>query len=193
MIDYEVLCQTIEDWRAGRRPSLDLATPAAEEYAEVDSYEFAEPHAEVAQDYVEEQAYAEPAPGQDPAQHGDAMETYEAGEYVDLSQDQEQIQSDVAAQSYETRDYPDPGLVQDDDATQAYEPGEYAEPPQGVEPAPAVPEPGHGGVEGEEEFGGSDAVEAGEEIGSPQQEVVSGGTSPMEVEVDVEDDDPPPS
>jgi hypothetical protein len=41
MIDYELLCQTIEDWRAGRRPSIDLsATPvgagAAEEYAEVE-------------------------------------------------------------------------------------------------------------------------------------------------------------
>ena len=41
MIDYEMLCQTIEDWRAGRRPSIDLsATPVgagtAEEYAEVD-------------------------------------------------------------------------------------------------------------------------------------------------------------
>lgn len=42
MIDYELLCQTIEDWRAGRRPSIDLSpTPAvagaAEEYAEVDA------------------------------------------------------------------------------------------------------------------------------------------------------------
>lgn len=41
MIDYELLCQTIEDWRAGRRPSIDLsASPvgagAAEEYAEVE-------------------------------------------------------------------------------------------------------------------------------------------------------------
>jgi hypothetical protein len=41
MIDYELLCQTIEDWRAGRRPSIDLsATPvgagAADDYAEVD-------------------------------------------------------------------------------------------------------------------------------------------------------------
>ncbi len=44
MIDYEVLCQTIEDWRAGRRPSIALSlsaaaggTDAAEEYAEVDA------------------------------------------------------------------------------------------------------------------------------------------------------------
>lgn len=42
MIDYELLCQTIEDWRAGRRPSIDLSpTPvgagAAEEYAEVEA------------------------------------------------------------------------------------------------------------------------------------------------------------
>lgn len=42
MIDYELLCQTIEDWRAGRRPSIDLSAPpvgagAADEYAEVEA------------------------------------------------------------------------------------------------------------------------------------------------------------
>jgi hypothetical protein len=53
MIDYELLCQTIEDWRAGRRPSIDLsASPVgagvAEEY-EVD-----------AEQGYEEQQYADP-------------------------------------------------------------------------------------------------------------------------------------
>jgi len=41
MIDYELLCQTIEDWRAGRRPSIDLSPApvggSAEDYAEVDA------------------------------------------------------------------------------------------------------------------------------------------------------------
>jgi hypothetical protein len=42
MIDYQLLCQTIEDWRAGRRPSIALSVASvgsshAEEYAEVDA------------------------------------------------------------------------------------------------------------------------------------------------------------
>lgn len=42
MIDYQLLCQTIEDWRAGRRPSIDLSpapvgSAPAEDYAEVDA------------------------------------------------------------------------------------------------------------------------------------------------------------
>jgi hypothetical protein len=65
MIDYEMLCQTIEDWRAGRRPSIDLsATPvgAAEEYAEVEADpayddgqgQYADPNQEQAYETYEE-------------------------------------------------------------------------------------------------------------------------------------------
>jgi hypothetical protein len=56
MIDYELLCQTIEDWRAGRRPSIDLsASPVgagmAEEY-EVDAEQAYDPqYAEPGQAY----------------------------------------------------------------------------------------------------------------------------------------------
>lgn len=55
MIDYELLCQTIEDWRAGRRPSIDLsATPvgagAAEEY-----------EVEAEQAYDDQGQYADPS------------------------------------------------------------------------------------------------------------------------------------
>ena len=61
MIDYELLCQTIEDWRAVRRPSIDLsATPvgagAAEEY-EVE----AEAEAEPEQGYDDQGQYADPS------------------------------------------------------------------------------------------------------------------------------------
>jgi hypothetical protein len=65
MIDYELLCQTIEDWRAGRRPSIDLSptpvgTGAAEEYAEVDA----------------DQAYEG---GYDQGQYADPNQQYEGG------------------------------------------------------------------------------------------------------------------
>lgn len=65
MIDYELLCQTIEDWRAGRRPSIDLsATPvgagAAEDYAEVEEAD---------------QAYE----GYDQGQYADPNQQYEGG------------------------------------------------------------------------------------------------------------------
>jgi hypothetical protein len=56
MIDYELLCQTIEDWRAGRRPSIDLsASPVgagvAEEY-EVDAEPAYDPqYADAGQSY----------------------------------------------------------------------------------------------------------------------------------------------
>jgi hypothetical protein len=61
MIDYELLCQTIEDWRAGRRPSIDLsATPvgagAAEEYE------------------------VEAEPGYDQGQYADPSQSYEGYE-----------------------------------------------------------------------------------------------------------------
>jgi hypothetical protein len=66
MIDYELLCQTIEDWRAGRRPSIDLsATPvgagAAEDYAEVDAD----------QGYDDQGEYADPNQAYDYGQPAD--------------------------------------------------------------------------------------------------------------------------
>jgi hypothetical protein len=66
MIDYELLCQTIEDWRAGRRPSIDLSpapvhSGGVEEYADVD--------ADADQDY--EGGY------EDQGQYGDADPQYE--------------------------------------------------------------------------------------------------------------------
>jgi hypothetical protein len=79
MIDYEMLCQTIEDWRAGRRPSIDLsATPvgAAEEYAEVEGDpgyddgqgQYAEPNQEQAYDETYEEV---PAAGYDDYEYDD--------------------------------------------------------------------------------------------------------------------------
>lgn len=62
MIDYEMLCQTIEDWRAGRRPSIDLS-PA--------------PVASVAEEYAEVEVQAGE---EDPAQYGDPNQAYEGYE-----------------------------------------------------------------------------------------------------------------
>jgi hypothetical protein len=64
MIDYQLLCQTIEDWRAGRRPSIDLsAAPVgstqAEEYAEVDADQDYEGG------YESQEQYGEPSQGYD--------------------------------------------------------------------------------------------------------------------------------
>lgn len=59
MIDYELLCQTIEDWRAGRRPSIDLsATPVGAGAAE--EYEL-EAEAEAEQPYDDQGQYADPS------------------------------------------------------------------------------------------------------------------------------------
>lgn len=108
MIAYEMLCQTIEDWRAGRRPSIDLsATPvgAAHEYAEVEAdQEYAAEHdpqegvaayAEEAygdEGYAEE-SYAEPqADDEDPA-------------YAEAEVDVEGGYEDVPGADYEDYEY----------------------------------------------------------------------------------------
>ena len=135
MIDYEVLCQTIEDWRAGRRPSLDLsATPAAavEGYAEAD------------QGYAddggyEQQPYAEPGYEQQPY----AEQGYE-GQYAEPGYEQPQYaEGQYAEQGHEDGQYAEPG----------YEQPQYAE--QGYEQVP------EGGYEGYDEQGAPDPVPAG--------------------------------
>jgi hypothetical protein len=62
MIDYEMLCQTIEDWRAGRRPSIDLSPAPV--------------GASVAEEYAEVEAEAEVGEEEDPAEYGDPNEGY---------------------------------------------------------------------------------------------------------------------
>lgn len=87
MIDYEMLCQTIEDWRAGRRPSIDLSAPpvgTAEEYAEpgYDDGQYAEPQPEYeAYPAGDDQYAAEPGYEEDVGQYAaepEAQADYEA-------------------------------------------------------------------------------------------------------------------
>lgn len=71
MIDYEMLCQTIEDWRAGRRPSIDLSpapvgSAPAEDYAEVDAD----------QDYAAEDQGQYGEPGQEYGYEDDGSGAY---------------------------------------------------------------------------------------------------------------------
>ena len=131
MIDYEVLCQTIEDWRAGRRPSIDLsATPVDAVDIEPDDAGYEQ--APVAYD-EEVGDYAEPAAGLEPVHHDAPVQQPQAadsGQYVEQGYEQQQGYTDENGnyvdpnqQAYEQQQYADPNQ-------QAYEQQQYADPNQ---------------------------------------------------------------
>ncbi|MCX4244584.1 hypothetical protein [Paraliomyxa miuraensis] len=83
MIDYEVLCQTIEDWRAGRRPSIDLSsTPAAGQGYEAEAGGYEQGQYEEAQyeDAQYEQGY-EQGQYEQGYEQGQYEQGYEQGQY----------------------------------------------------------------------------------------------------------------
>jgi len=163
MIDYEVICQTIEDWRAGRRPSIDLsAAPAAgyeqPQYAE--GYEEAQPAEGYEQaQYAEGYEEAQPAEGYEQAQYAEGYE-----------QPAEGYEEAQPAEGYEQAQY-----------AEGYEEAQPAEGyEQSAEQYQQVPEAGYEQVEYEDYDGAPELVE-------------SGSTSPVNVaDVADEDDELPP-
>lgn len=179
MIAYEVLCQTIEDWRAGRRPSIDLSAAPADGYAQPEAAYAGEagydeqdyetlPYVEGEADYEQAQyaegeaagQYAEPGYEQ-PPQYSE--QAYAEPGYEPMPADQSYEQLPVET-SYEPAQY----------AEQGYDAAQYAEPEYESEPAQYAE-----GYDGQAYTEEAEYEQAQYDPGAPEQPVASGGTSPM--------------